>query len=90
MTRIELNQAITGKTSINISKVTIITDALFEVIMQEITRGNKVTFKNFGTFKPKKRAAKKVQSFKEHKTILLPEYFIPAFLPAKSFSAKQI
>jgi DNA-binding protein HU-beta len=88
MTKIEINQAIASKTNLSLSKIASINDALFEVIMQEVSQGNKVTFKYFGTFKPKKRAAKKVQLFQEQKTISLPEHFIPAFLPAESFCAK--
>lgn len=59
MTRADLNQEISQKNKINPTEVSAITEALFEIIKNEIAQGNKITFKGFGTFKTKRRAAKK-------------------------------
>lgn len=82
MTKAELNEAIASKTNVNFTEVSAITESLFIVIKQGILEGNKVTFKGFGTFLPKKRSAKKVQLIKENKTISLSEHYIPAFIPS--------
>jgi DNA-binding protein HU-beta len=89
MTKAELNQAISSKTNISLNDVSNITESLFDVLKHEITQGNKVTFKGFGTFSHKKRSAKKVQLIKQRKTISLSEYYIPNFLPSDAFK-KQI
>ncbi|MFY7912784.1 MAG: HU family DNA-binding protein [Emticicia sp.] len=85
MTKADLNQEISRKSKLNLNEVSAITDTLFDVIKQEITNGNKVTFKGFGTFKTKKRAAKKVQLIKQKQTVDLAEHYIPVFLPSKFF-----
>ncbi len=84
MTKSELNQAITDRTKLDTIMVSNITESLFLVIKQEVTTGNKVTFKGFGTFKPKIRSAKKAQLIKNKQTILLPERSVPTFLPSES------
>lgn len=85
MTRADLNQEISHKSKLNALEVSAITEALFEVIKDEIAKGNKITFKGFGTFKTKKRAAKKVQLIKQKQTVDLAEHYIPTFLPSKFF-----
>lgn len=85
MTKADLNQEISRKSKLNLNEVSAITDTLFDVIKQEITNGNKVTFKGFGTFKTKKRAAKKVQLIKQKQTVDLAEHHVPVFLPSKFF-----
>ena len=90
MTRAELKEGISQKTNIEIIKVSIITESFFEIIKQEISHGNKVTFKGFGTFFPKKRAAKKVQLIKEKRTVSLSEHYIPAFSPSELFQSKVL
>jgi DNA-binding protein HU-beta len=88
MTRAELKEGISQKTNVEIFKVSVITESFFEIIKQEVSQGKKVTFKGFGTFFPKKRAAKKVQLIKEKRTVSLSEHYIPAFIPSESFLSK--
>lgn len=90
MTKTELKEGISQKTKVEIIKVSIIIESFFEIIKQEVSQGNKVTFKGFGTFFPKKRAAKKVQLIKEKRTISLSEHYIPAFSPSELFQTKVL
>ncbi len=88
MTKAELNQAISNRIRVSTAEIVVITETLYEVIKNEIAHGNKVTFKGFGTFKTKRRAAKKVQLIKQKQTVDLAEHFIPTFLPSKFFLKK--
>jgi nucleoid DNA-binding protein len=88
MTRADLTQEISRVNKIDTTEVSIITEALFEIIKNEITNGNKITFKGFGTFKTKRRAAKKVRLIKQKQTVDLAEHYIPAFVPSKFFLNK--
>lgn len=88
MTRAELNQEINNRIRVSPAEIAAITEALYEVIKDEIANGNKITFKGFGTFRPKRRAAKKVQLIKQKQTVDMEEHFIPAFLPSKYFLSK--
>ena len=85
MTRAELNQEISNRIRVSPAEIAAITESLYEVIKDEISNGNKITFKGFGTFKTKKRAAKKVQLIKQKQTVDLAEHYIPTFLPSKFF-----
>lgn len=85
MTRADLNQEISRRNKINAIEVSAIIEALFEIIKDEIAKGNKITLKGFGTFKTKRRAAKKVQLIKQKQTVDMAEYYIPTFLPSKFF-----
>lgn len=88
MTRADLTQEISRVNKIETIQVSVITEALFEIIKAEIANGNKITFKGFGTFKTKRRASKKVQLIKQKQTVDLAEHYIPAFLPSKHFLNK--
>lgn len=88
MTKAELNATIANKTNLNLIDIATITETLFSVIKQEVVAGNKITFKGFGTFIPKKRSAKKVQLIKEKRTVSLSEHYIPSFLPSASLKNK--
>jgi nucleoid DNA-binding protein len=88
MTRADLTQEISRVNKIDTTEVSIITVALFEIIKNELTNGNKITFKGFGTFKTKRRAAKKVRLIKQKQTVDLAEHYIPAFVPSKFFLNK--
>jgi DNA-binding protein HU-beta len=88
MTKAELNQEISNKIRVSPTEITAITEALYNTIKDEVANGNKITFKGFGTFKTKKRAAKKVQLIKQKQTVDLAEHYIPTFLPSKFFQNK--
>jgi DNA-binding protein HU-beta len=88
MTRADLTLQISRVNKIDTTEVSVITEALFELIKEEIANGNKITFKGFGTFKTKRRAAKKVQLIKQKQTVDLAEHCIPSFKPSKYFLNK--
>jgi nucleoid DNA-binding protein len=60
MTRADLTLQISRVNKIDTTEVSVITEALFELIKDEIANGNKITFKGFGTFTTKRRASKKI------------------------------
>ena len=47
--------------------------------------GNNVYLRGFGSFIVKKRAKKTARNISKNTTIIIPEHFIPAFKPSKSF-----
>jgi DNA-binding protein HU-beta len=47
-----------------------------------------VYLRGFGSFIVKKRAEKKGRNITKNKTIVIPEHYIPAFKPAKTFAEK--
>ena len=51
-------------------------------------KGDNVYLRGFGSFIVKKRAEKTARNISKNTTIIIPEHFIPAFKPAKTFASK--
>tara|TARA_B100001778_G_C18472089_1_gene576257 strand:+ start:643 stop:927 length:285 start_codon:yes stop_codon:yes gene_type:complete len=88
MTKAEL----VSKISINTGIEKVIAMAVIESMMEEIkvniAQNESIFLRGFGTFKAKKRAKKTGRNIKKNTTIIIPEHYIPAFKPAKSFLKK--
>lgn len=60
-------------------------EAFFKEIKNSVKNGENVYVRGFGSFIAKKRAKKLGRNIKMNTTVEIPEHFIPAFKPAKSF-----
>lgn len=85
MRKIDLVKNISDKTGISKIDVLVSTEALFKEIRESLKQGNNVYVRGFGSFIVKKRRQKIGRIVKENRPIVIPEHFIPAFKPAKSF-----
>lgn len=88
MTKAELINEISTKTGVDKLSVQTSVEAFMKVIRNTVASNNSVYLRGFGSFIPKKRAEKLGRIIKNNTTILIPEHFIPAFKPAKTFSDK--
>ena len=88
MTKSDIVTNISDKTGIE--KITV--QATVEEFMKEVRKslegGKNVYLRGFGSFIVKKRAQKTGRNISKNTTIIIPEHFIPAFKPAKSFTEK--
>jgi DNA-binding protein HU-beta len=73
---------ITGREKVD---VLVILEAFFKEVKDNITEGENVYVRGFGSFIAKKRARKIGRNIKKNKSIEIPEHHIPAFKPAKVF-----
>ncbi|MGQ9846871.1 MAG: HU family DNA-binding protein, partial [Bacteroidales bacterium] len=48
-------------------------------------KGNNVYFRGFGSFILKKRAKKTARNISKNTSLIIPEHYVPAFKPAKTF-----
>ena len=69
-------------------KVQAIVEAFMESIKGSLEKKNNVYLRGFGSFIVKKRATKVARNISKNTTITIPAHDIPAFKPAKSFTAK--
>ena len=60
-------------------------EAFFREIKNSVKTGENVYVRGFGSFIAKKRAQKIGRIIKRNETIIIPEHYIPAFKPAKTF-----
>lgn len=60
-------------------------EAFFKEVKSSVKNGENVYVRGFGSFIAKKRAKKIGRNIKMNTTVEIPEHFIPAFKPAKTF-----
>lgn len=59
--------------------------ALLKTIMRVVADGDKITLVGFGSFEPKKRAAREGRHPKTRETIQIPAAMVPTFSAGKAF-----
>lgn len=85
MNKGELVDAIAAKTQTSKKEADAVLTATVEAIMDAVANGEKVTLVGFGTFEPRKRAAREGRNPQTGKTIQIPETTVPAFSAGKQF-----
>lgn len=85
MNKGELVDAIASKAQTSKKDADAILTATVEIIMDAVASGDKVTLVGFGTFEPRKRAAREGRNPQTGKTIQIPETTVPAFSAGKQF-----
>ena len=88
MTKAEVIAEISQKTGVDKADVASSLEAFFKVVKNSMIEGENVYFRGFGSFIVKKRAQKVARIISQNKSIVIPEHYIPAFKPAKSFVEK--
>jgi DNA-binding protein HU-beta len=59
-----------------------------ESVKTSLSKNKNVYLRGFGSFIVKKRAEKTARNISKNTTLIVPEHFIPAFKPAKTFATK--
>ena len=88
MTKAEIVADIANKTGIEKVAVQATVEAFMESVKGSLANGENVYLRGFGSFIVKKRAKKTARNISKNTTIIIPEHFIPAFKPAKTFVNK--
>lgn len=85
MNKGELVDAIAEKAQVTKRDADAILTAAIDAIMEAVAEGEKVTLVGFGSFEPRKRAAREGRNPQTGKTISIPETVVPAFSAGKGF-----
>ena len=85
MTKAEIVAEIANKTGIEKVAVQATVEAFMESVKNSLISGENVYLRGFGSFVVKKRAEKTGRNISRNSTLIIPEHFIPAFKPAKTF-----
>ena len=88
MTKADIVNDISKSTGIEKVTVQKTVEAFMDTIKHSLVKGNNVYLRGFGSFVVKKRAEKTARNISKNTTIIIPEHFIPAFKPAKTFVTK--
>jgi len=86
MTKAELVAEISTKTGIEKVAVQQTIESAMKLIRNSLVNRENVYLRGFGSFIVKKRAQKTGRIITKNTTIIIPEHFIPAFKPAKTFT----
>ncbi len=85
MNKKELIQNISYKTGVKAKDVESITNAILDVIKDEVANEGKVQIVGFGTFEIRRRQAREGFNPMTKEPIVIPESTVPAFRPGKEF-----
>jgi DNA-binding protein HU-beta len=88
MTKADIVNEISKNTGIEKTEVQKTVEAFMESLKNSLSEGDNVYLRGFGSFIVKKRAKKTARNISKNETIIIPEHFIPAFKPAKTFVIK--
>lgn len=88
MRKADLINNIAEKTGIPKVDVLVTLEAMFKEIKENLSEGENIYIRGFGSFITKKRAAKIGRNIKKNVAVQIPEHFIPAFKPSKEFIAE--
>lgn len=86
----EIVTRVANETGYNQKTVGDIVDTLLKDITDEMSNGNKVQFTGFGTFEPKKRAARTGRNPHTNQPVPIPERVMPSFKPGNRMKAAVI
>ncbi len=82
----ELIHTISEQTGIPKVDILVTLEQFFAHVKSTLSAGEEIHIRGFGTFHPKKRAAKIGRNIKRNTAVAIPEHYIPAFKPAKEFT----
>ena len=85
MRKSDLINQISEKTGIPKVYVLVTLETMFKEVKENLSNGQNIYIRGFGSFITKKRAAKIGRNIKKNIAVEIPEHFIPAFKPAKEF-----
>lgn len=90
MTKDEIISKICRETWLSRNTVEGVVDTLSDTVIEALSRGKKVQITGFGTFEPKKRAARIGRNPHTGEAVPIPARVIPSFKPSKKFTEAVI
>ena len=85
MRKADLVNKISDKTGVPKVDTLVVIESMIKEIKDSLKTGENVYLRGFGSFITKKRAEKTGRNISKNTTMIIPEHFIPAFKPSKSF-----
>ena len=86
MTKAEIVEQISGKTGIEKAVVLKTVESFMETVKGNMTKGENVYLRGFGSFIIKKRAKITGRNISKNTSVIIPAHNIPAFKPARDFA----
>ncbi|PKQ69810.1 HU family DNA-binding protein [Raineya orbicola] len=88
MTKAEVVAEIVEKTGVERIVVQAVVEQFCNVVKTNMTKGENIYIRGFGSFINKKRAKKTARNISKNTAIIIDAHYVPAFKPAKTFAAE--
>lgn len=88
MTKADIVAEISENTGVEKAAVQATVEEFMKTVRNSLEGGENVYLRGFGSFITKRRAEKTGRNISKNTTMIIPEHFIPAFKPSKSFVEK--
>jgi DNA-binding protein HU-beta len=85
MTKADIIKDIQDRTNLNRDVIKIIIDSFMESVKENMSKGENIYLRGFGTFLLKERKEKKARIITKNETIIVPPHYKPFFKPAPEF-----
>ncbi len=85
MTKADIVNAISNKLGTEKKETQLVVEAFMDEIKDQMTQGNDVYIRGFGSFIIKTRARKIGRNISKNTEVVIPAHNIPVFKPSKSF-----
>ncbi len=85
MTKADIVNEISKNTGIEKVTVQKAVESFMDTVKGSLVANKNVYLRGFGSFVVKKRAKKTARNISKNTTIVIPEHFIPSFIPSKTF-----
>lgn len=85
MRKADIVSIISEKTGIPKVDVLVTLESFFQEVKSQVSSGENLYVRGFGSFITKRRAAKIGRNIKRNVAVNIPEHYIPAFKPSKEF-----
>ena len=85
MTKADIISQISEKTGIEKNDVSTTVEAFFSVVKENMSSGENIYVRGFGSFVNKKRAQKVARNISKNTAIIIDAHYIPSFKPSKEF-----
>jgi DNA-binding protein HU-beta len=86
VTKADVVSEIATRTGVEKLTVQDVVETFFNVLKDNMTKGNNVYFRGFGSFILKNRARKVARNIAKNTSMVIEPHAIPAFKPAKTFT----
>lgn len=90
MNKQELIERTAEKTALSKKEAKQVINTMLESIGENLSKGNRITLKGFGTFETRTRAARRVKHMQREEFINIPETRVPVFKPGKPFKEQVL
>ena len=83
MTKADIVEQIAAGTGLTKTDTALVVEGVLEALKDALITGKTVEIRGFGTFKIKKRAARRARNPRTGEPVTIPEKFVPTFKPSR-------